>query len=351
MKTIHDKKGQMRIVEAMIACILLIFSVSAATRITRLGVLSETNDLQKVGENVLDVLNNPDVVRKIMESEGSAEAQLNSLISSFLPPGTGYIVSFVSAIDGTVICNASNTDMASSEFTSFSDTRTVTISLPAAKSEYRSIDVMMVMDRSGSMGDRDESGNVKITLAKAAAKTFVDQLNMTRDEVGLASFSTEATLDCHLTNNSAQIKSKIDSMIANGWTNMGGGIYRSNVEFQENGRTDPLWAMILLSDGLANYYYNEYMQPIHDEVMARQYALDQAEIARNLGARIYTIGLGKPGDIDEDLLKQIANDPTRYFHAPTADQLETIYLTIARDLLFQVKYDIIVIQLTLLGGQ
>jgi Mg-chelatase subunit ChlD len=140
-------------------------------------------------------------------------------------------------------------------------------------------------------------------------------------------------------------------MIANGWTNMGGGISKSNKEFDTNGHSgsEIVWAMILLSDGKAN-------RP--EGVNASQYALDQAATARTLegkGVRIYTIGLGTPGhgdeDIDEDLLKQIANDPTRYYHAPTADQLETIYLTIARDLLFQVKYDIIVIRLTLLGTE
>ena len=336
----------MRIIEAMIACILLIFSVSAATQITRLSVQIETNDLQKVGENVLNVLNDPDLVRNVMESGSEAGAQLNSLISSFLPLGTGYIVSFVSAIDGKVICNASNTNMGpSSGYNSFSDTRTVTISLPAAASEYKSIDVMLVMDRSGSMQ------GTKIQLAKTAAMTFVDQLNTTRDKAGLASFNEIATLDCHLMNDFAEVKNKINSMSAGGFTNMGGGIDESNVEFNTAGRSSSeiIWAMILLSDGKAN-------RPLY--MNASQYALDQAAIARDLkgkGVRIYTIGLGNPGpredDIDEDLLKQIAGDPTRYYHAPTADQLETIYLTIARDLLFQVKYDVIVIQLTLLGSE
>ena len=246
----------------------------------------------------------------------------------------------------STLLNATNMGFSSSSGNNaFSDLGSYTISLPLSHVEYQPVDVMLIIDRSGSMGDHYNQTHTKLDLAKAAAKTFVDQLNMTRDRVGLASFADEATLDCYLTNNTASIKSHINSLNANGYTNIGGGISKSNEEFVNNGRSDAAWIMILLSDGKAN-------RP-QDEDYARNYAIEQAECAKILGGkgvRIYTIGLGSPNDLDEDLLKQIAFDESKYFHAPTADQLESIYIAISKDILLQVRYDIVIIQLNIFGS-
>jgi Mg-chelatase subunit ChlD len=226
-----------------------------------------------------------------------------------------------------------------SSINAFSGYGTFTISLPLSQVEYQPVDVVLVMDVSGSMQGE------KINSAKAAAKTFVDKLNMTRDRVGLVSFSDEANIVCYLTNNKTSIEAKIGSLNAGGSTNLGGGISKSNEVFVKNGtRPDAVWIMILLSDGKAN-------RPSPDD--ARKYAINQSECAKVLkgkGVRIYTIGLGSSGDLDEDLLKQIAFDESKYYHAPTADQLESIYMAISKDILLQVRYDIVVIQLYIQGS-
>jgi Mg-chelatase subunit ChlD len=173
----------------------------------------------------------------------------------------------------------------------------------------------------------------------------VNKLNMTRDRVGLTSFSTDATLDCFLTNNTGTINNKINQLTANGYTNIGGGISKANEEFVNHGRPDAIWVIILLSDGVAN-------RPSPEDY-ARQYAIDQADCAKILndkGVRIYTIGLGAPQDLDEALLKEIAFDESKYYHAPTAAELESIYIAISKDILLQVKYDIVIIQLNLWGS-
>ena len=68
------------------------------------------------------------------------------------------------------------------------------------------------------------------------------------------------------------------------------------------------------------------------------------------GVKMYTIGLGSTDYLDEDLLKEMASHETRYYNAPNAEDLADIYLAIAADILFQVRYDIIEIQLTLYGA-
>jgi Ca-activated chloride channel family protein len=232
-----------------------------------------------------------------------------------------------------------------SSLNTFSGYGTFTISLPLSQVEYQPVDVMLVMDVSGSMSWTDDKGQVKIELAKTAAIKFVQNLTMSRDRVGLVSFATDAYLKCTLTNNTDQIVNAINNLVTGGSTNMGGGISISNKEFVGNGRPNAVWVMILLSDGKANLPENEES--------ARQYAIEQAECAKILmdkGVKIYTIGLGSPDYLDEDLLKQIAFDESKYYLAPTADQLASIYWAISRDILLQVRYDIVIIQLNIQGS-
>jgi hypothetical protein len=342
----------------------LISGLSAATYLSRVNVSVEANSLYETGENIFDLLSDSNVVHRIMEGGDFTEAQLKTLISTLLPPDSVYAVYFGSSMTNSTLLNATNMGLSSSlGNNAFSDLGSYTISLPLSKVEYQPIDVMLVMDRSGSMGYDYNQTHTKLDLAKAAANTFVDQLNMSRDRVGLASFADEATLDCHLTNDNASIKSHINSLNANGYTNIGGGICRANEEFVyqfvNHIRPDAVWVMILLSDGVTNYYYDEYGHAVYDHtatlttsgIYAKQYAINQADCAKilmNKGVKIYTIGLGDT--LDEDLLKQIAFDESKYFHAPTADQLESIYIMISKDILLQVRYDIVVIQLNLFGS-
>jgi len=360
-ETIDDNRGQMRVIEALIACLLLIGGLSAATYLTRVSVSVEDNSVNESGENIFNVLCDSDVVHRIMEGGDFTEAQLKTLVSTLLPPSSVFTVYFGSSMTNETLLNATNIGPISySSSNAFSGYGTFTISLPLSQVQYQPVDVMLVMDVSGSMEEQFDATHTKLDLAKAAAKTFVSQLNMSRDRVGLVSFSAEATIDCHLTNITAVINSEIDGLEANGYTNIGGGICRSNEEFVNDNRTDAIWVMILLSDGVANYYYNGNGQPVYDSTatqtksgeQAGQYALEQAECAKmllNKGVIIYTIGLGSTY-LDEDLLKHIAFDESKYFNAPTADQLESIYLIISKDILMQVRYDVVIIQLYIQGS-
>jgi Mg-chelatase subunit ChlD len=360
-ETIDDNRGQMRVIEALIACLLLIGGLSAATYLSRVSVSVEDNSIDEAGENIFDVLCDSDVVHRIMEGGDFTEAQLKTLISTLLPPSSVFAVYFGSSMTNETLLNATN--MGSGSYSSnnaFSGYGTYTISLPLSQGENQSVDVMLVMDVSGSMGEHYNSTHTKLDLAKYAAKTFVDKLNMSRDRIGLASFSTGAALDCHLTNDTVTINFEIDGLNANGYTNMGGGICKSNEEFVAFGRHDAVWVMILLSDGVANYYYNENGEPVYDSTVnqttsgqyAAQYAIGQAECAKillNKGVIIYTIGLGSEY-LDENLLKQIASDESKYYNTPTAGQLCKIYEMISLDIRLQVRYDIVVIQLYIQGS-
>jgi hypothetical protein len=116
------------------------------------------------------------------------------------------------------------------------------------------IDVMLTFDRSGSMA------GTKIADAKTAAKSFVDQMNTTRDKVGLFAYSDTFVLKNSLTNSFAAVKTSIDSLTASGNTGTRRALKESidNVIANRNPDPNSVQAIILMTDG----DYNIYADPL-----------------------------------------------------------------------------------------
>nr|WP_303716982.1 VWA domain-containing protein [Methanoculleus marisnigri] len=115
------------------------------------------------------------------------------------------------------------------------------------------IDVVLVIDRSGSMSGTDVSPT-RMAAAKAAANDFVDQMNFTRDRVALVSFAFDATLDQGLTSDPDEIEGAINGLSAEGATNMRMAYYTAIKYLKENGRSNAVKAVILMGDGNWNYH-------------------------------------------------------------------------------------------------
>ncbi|MHA2279087.1 MAG: vWA domain-containing protein [Candidatus Kariarchaeaceae archaeon] len=348
----------MRIVEAMIACIILVMGLSASTYISSVYTVTENENMQKSALNILNVLNNVDVIKRIINNENIWKPEMKSLLENLLPPETFFNLTIRSSLTGDILAELSNLGgwETSSNFSSINieQREAMTISLPLGKTEYLPLDVILVMDISGSMNNKlPGDTRTKIDATKDAATTFLEQLSSSRDRVGLVTFSTEAFLMTQLTTNFVEVKSDIDNLNPGGWTNIGDGISYATEEYNLHGRmsNNTNWIIILLSDGIAN-------RPL--EINATEYAIEKSEEAYNLGSnqslRIYTIGLGAKGDINEILLEQIAEGPLegvekepegKYYYAPSSEDLADIYTNIARDLMFKVEYDVILIELTL----
>jgi hypothetical protein len=112
------------------------------------------------------------------------------------------------------------------------------------------IDVDLVFDRSTSMS---QDTPTRISQAKIASKTFVDQMNAAKDRVGLVSFSSSTTLDQSLTPSLSTVKTKIDSLNANGYTQLRNATYTAITDVKNQGRTGAIRAVILMTDGEWNY--------------------------------------------------------------------------------------------------
>ncbi|HRY63522.1 MAG TPA: VWA domain-containing protein, partial [Patescibacteria group bacterium] len=180
------------------------------------------------------------------------------------------------------------------------------------------LDVVLVMDRSGSMGYDNPT---RLSQSKIAANDFLTDLEA-GDQSGLVSFATTASLDKQLSSDHTLTKSKVNSLSALGATNIGDAIKLATGELTSariNPSADQI--MILLTDGKANKPsgpgYGEYAPDV-------AYALAKAGEAAAAGIKIFTIGLGS--DINATMLQQIAtNSGGQYYFAPTASDLDEIF--------------------------
>jgi len=148
----------------------------------------------------------------------------------------------------------------------------------------------------------------KLEDAKEASKLLVDQMG-TQDEIGLVTFDADAQLSHPLSTDKQSLKTKIDSIKAGHGTNIAEAITTADemLMSRHNGSTSTP-VIILLSDG---------------RVSKGGSPENAANIAKQHGIRIITIGLGN--NADEDELRRIATSPNDYFFSPTTSELKNIY--------------------------
>ncbi len=153
-------------------------------------------------------------------------------------------------------------------------------------------DQVLVIDRSGSMGDFD-----KMDAAKTAARLFTDVVQQ-YDKLGVVSFSASARLEYPLTTVPdqddaagvrASAQARINVLAPATTTSIGDGLRLGQDILNTDGDRDHEWWMVLLSDGMENTapYWNDVRGAI---VTA--------------GTKIHAIALGQ--DADEDLMRDIA---------------------------------------------
>jgi len=172
-----------------------------------------------------------------------------------------------------------------------------------------------------------ESHDSKIDNAKNAAKSFLDNFK-DNDQSALVSFADNASLNKQLSNNHLLTKTEVDNLVVGGATNIGDAILQGINELN-SGRANPKAShvMVLLTDGKAN----KPNGPGHGEdPLDVQYAKDKAQEAANQGYKIFTVGLGDDGDINQEMLQEIATiTSANYHHVPNGEDLTDIYNQIA----------------------
>ncbi len=191
------------------------------------------------------------------------------------------------------------------------------------KNEKEGINVVLVMDSSGSMQAQDFDPD-RMSAAKTSADLLVDQLGL-KDNVGVVSFSDSTRIVSFLTNDKEKVKEKIETIVAGGGTAIGDGL-AMGVEMVTS-IPNKKKLVILLSDG---------------EQTSGTISIDEGiAYAKSQDVLVYTIGVGKNNQtlmgydffgrpqyagLDEDSLKKIALETKgEYFRAKDTIQLEDIY--------------------------
>ncbi len=219
------------------------------------------------------------------------------------------------------------------------------------------IDVVLVMDRSGSMANDYPS---RISSAKTAAKTFVAEMNPVRDRIGLVSYSNDATCALHLTGDYSRVNSTINGLDPSGWTATRKALYTAIQEMVARKNPDAVHAVVLMSDGEYNYYGDPLARDegynSHDWTSTRtdRYTIfsglggskesggglytdqNMSVYAANNDIRLYMISFSD--DIREGSSTWKTMDTLaaatggRHYHAVTGDDLARIYSEIAGEL-------------------
>ncbi len=212
----------------------------------------------------------------------------------------------------------------------------VAFARPQAGTENREvssegIDIMLALDVSGSMKAEDFKPQNRLYVAKEEIKKFVSK--RVSDRIGLVIFSASSFTQCPLTLDYGVLLTFLDQvkfgMIKDG-TAIGMALANGINRLRESPSKSKV--IVLLTDGVNNA---GQIDP-----------LTAAGIAKTMGVKIYTIGVGKPGnamypvddpifgkryvympnEIDEDVLTEIANKTGgKYFRARSRDELSEIY--------------------------
>lgn len=214
---------------------------------------------------------------------------------------------------------------------------TIAIARPYSSNQWQEvtsegIDIILALDISSSMLAEDFKPN-RLEAAKNIAVEFVQ--GRPHDRIGLVVFSGETFTQCPVTTDHVVLQNLMREvkigMVEDG-TAIGMGLANSVNRLKNTSGTSRI--VILLTDGVNNR-----------GAIAPQTA---AEIAREFGIRVYTIGVGSMGtapfpvqtpygtryqqvpvEIDEDILREIASVTNgSYFRATDAQKLKEIYAEI-----------------------
>lgn len=180
------------------------------------------------------------------------------------------------------------------------------------------VDVMLLVDVSGSMNDDGGDPPQPLSAAKAAAASFVDRL-ATDDRVGVVSFATNARVEEPVTTLHGNARRTLLSLSIlpaeeTGFTNSGDALEKVGAALIGLATEDRKRVIVLLTDGLSNA-----PEPPGGEA----YALDKAATVKREGILLYTIGLGDR--VNDAFLKELASSEEGYYQAAASGDLDAIY--------------------------
>lgn len=193
-------------------------------------------------------------------------------------------------------------------------------------------DIVLVIDRSGSMGQAN-----KLVQAKNAAKNFIDVVAAQEEttRVSLVSFSTGSTLSAPLTTDYNAVKSSVEALTASGNTCQECGIAEANRELANKGRAGVKKVVVMLTDGQANWVVggNQQVQAAEGEAKALAAVKSGFTTSKTV---FFTIGLGDQAGVGNsrffspEYMRQVAELTGGKFYFPAPSELDGVYQEISQ---------------------
>ena len=165
------------------------------------------------------------------------------------------------------------------------------------RTDLRPLNLVFVIDKSGSMDESDKMSRVKDGL-----RTMVGRLRPD-DIVSIVAFDTQARLlfPAQAIGDGNSLRYAIDCLVPEGGTNLHSGLMMGYSEARRNFRPGATNRVILLTDGIANYGVTD----------PGRIAAESAECNAR-GIDLSTIGVGL--DLNNDLLRTLARSGRGLYH-------------------------------------
>jgi len=257
-----------------------------------------------------------------------------------------------------------------------------TRAVACAPCEPKKVDVMMVLDRTGSMC-QDHWGNADpactdLNNARSGMLTFLSFMDPTLDRVGLVvlppaprsgstcvatdqtayddrsarwlvtPLSSDYASKTGSLNNGSSLVSTINCIQGGGRTSYATAIEQASAQLQGSGRSDADHVIVFFSDGAANYGPSYYGNSSSYRVRPCHQGVSSAGAAKGAGIEIYSIGYDldavngganrcqsytgsseSPSITAYEALQDMASGPDFFYNKPNAGQLNTIYTNVA----------------------
>ncbi|MBI2120285.1 MAG: VWA domain-containing protein [Parcubacteria group bacterium] len=192
------------------------------------------------------------------------------------------------------------------------------------------VEIVMIMDRSGSMEGKDGTSQTKIEAARQAMQALVNVLveaGNPKNRIALVTFAGDATTNLAFTSDYTAMNVAVSKVVPTpgSGTSIGNGLYESGAVLKGS----PLSAntrrlIILASDGVHN--------------TGKSISSGKANVPSDV--TVYTIGIGTPSYLDEPAMKDIAATAGakdgEYYHS-AVPELVTIFQSLTQKVIGSFK--------------